>query len=512
MPGLQNSLLGVIAAFFIFPGSGRSEVYCMQALRRIIFYILSVIYVAICPIVILYSFGFVLDSKKKEMVQIGLVQLKTIPEGATVHVKDREFADKTPVLIRNFVPGDYKIRLHLEGYKPWERKVTVSPGQAVTYGNILLIPENWTKREVSSQIYSQMTPIYDTHLMILARGNKLCDYFVFDWKSDDMWPLVSCTDDTKKTEVLKLFTIRGSDVVVVQTACEEKQNYAWIRLGKGQPEIKDISTLFVEEPLRIVWDPEEPSQLFSWQDGYVNRLDIEQSAVYPKFASDIVGFGLYDEEVYIIDQKKALRRLDFDKKSEEILLEDPNLRSLLFESKKDVQIFFLDEKTLIFLDSRGSLVTNRLPYHFVKQGVIGWRFNRKKQLLLLWMKGKIGIIDFSETRKEDEGLFEQGLHVTWIYENGEDIRKCFWANNGSHVLFRDENRVYLLERDPYGGSVLHFLAQVDKGGQITYADETGDIYILEKPGGKLIALKLIPTKIAFSLIEGDETPFWNGAE
>ncbi|RLC23327.1 MAG: hypothetical protein DRH21_07185 [Deltaproteobacteria bacterium] len=484
----------------------------MQALRRIIFYVLSVIYVAICPIVILYSFGFVLDPKKKEMVQTGLVQLKTIPEDATVHVESKKFAGKTPVLIRNLVPGDYKFRLHLEGYKPWERKVFVSTGKAVTYGNILLIPENWTKREVSSQIFSQMTPISDTHLMILARGNKLCDYFVFDWESDEMWPLVNCTGETREMNVLKLFTAGGSDVVVVLTACEGKQNYAWIRLEKEQPEIKDISTLFVEEPSMIVWDPGAPSQLFSWQDGYVNRLDIEQGAVYPKFAGDIVGFGLYDEEIYIIDQKKTLRRLDFDKKSEEILLEDPNLRSLLFESKQDVQIFFLDEKTLIFLDSRGSLVTNRLPYHFVKQGVIGWRFNRKKQILLLWMKGKIGILDFSETRKEDEGLFEQGLRVTWIYENGEDIRKCFWANNGSHVLFRDENKVYLLERDPYCGSVLHFLTQVDKGGQITYADETGDIYILEKPGGKLIALKLIPTKTAFSLIEGDETSFWNGTE
>ena len=464
----------------------------MQAVRKAVFYVLVLVYLAVCPCVILYSFGFILNPRDKNIVQTGLVEIKSIPEGATVYLDDVPWADKTPLIMRGILPGKHAVKVSLEGHVPWTREISVSTGKPVVYGNVLLFPKTWEPKEISPQRFSTIVPVPGTNFIVLGQGDSAGELFVFEGNNNYMQPLVRIAEETKNRSVVNVFTIEGSDVVIVETVVGGRKGYLWIKIGEEKSQAREISHLFLEQPRMIVWDPEAPYRLFSWQAGHLNLVDVDQDSTKLKVFKGIKGFGLYHTQIYYLDEEGQFLRTDAKGTGEEVLLADRELRTILFENRTDVRIIWLDRETVIFIDSKGSLIANYLPYNFVNQGVIGWQFDRKVRRLLVWTRERIGILDFSKASMENERVFERGPRVKWIYDKGQDIRKCYWVNKGSHVLFRDKGYTCLLELDPYSGPILSSVIRMDEESRMSYMEETGNMYFLGESDGKLMVQNLVP--------------------
>jgi hypothetical protein len=472
----------------------------VQALRKAVFYILVLVYLAVCPYVILYSFGFILNPKDKNIVQTGLVEIKSIPEDATVYLDDVPWADKTPLIMRRVLPGKHAVKVSLEGHVPWRREISVSTGKPVVYENLLLFPQTWEPKEISSQRFSTIVPVPGTNIIVLGQEDSAGKLFIFEGNNNYMQPLVHIAEETKNRSVVNVFTIEGSDVVIVETLVAGRKGYLWIEIGEKKSQAREISHLFLEQPRTIVWDPETPYRLFSWQAGHLNLVDVDQDSTKLKVLKDIKGFGLYHTQIYYLDEEGRFLRTDVEGTDEEVLLAHRELRTILFKNRTDVRIIWLDKKTVIFIDSNGSLIANHLPYNFVNQGVIGWQFDRQVRRLLVWTMKRIGILDFSEASMEDDSVFDRGPGVNWIYDKGQDIRTCYWVNRGSHVLFRDKGYAYLLELDPYSEPVLYFVTRMDEESGMSYMEETGNMYFLGESDGKLMVQNLVPIEHRSSLI------------
>ncbi len=72
------------------------------------------------------------DEKKDVQVTLqilpGTLNIKTTPAGATVSVNARQYQN-SPVTLKDLQPGDYTVKLTLQGHDPIEKKVTVMPGE-----------------------------------------------------------------------------------------------------------------------------------------------------------------------------------------------------------------------------------------------------------------------------------------------------------------------------------------------------------------------------------------------
>lgn len=62
----------------------------------------------------------------------GAIEVKSTPEGAAVYLDGDDTDEKTNTILADLEPGDYTVKLVLEGYDDWEKDVTVEGGDTVT--------------------------------------------------------------------------------------------------------------------------------------------------------------------------------------------------------------------------------------------------------------------------------------------------------------------------------------------------------------------------------------------
>ena len=72
----------------------------MIFLRRIVFYILLMVYLVTCPFVILYALGYAYKpGHDPSIMKMGVVSLSTVPSGASVYLGRSRFTEKTPTVL-----------------------------------------------------------------------------------------------------------------------------------------------------------------------------------------------------------------------------------------------------------------------------------------------------------------------------------------------------------------------------------------------------------------------------
>ena len=264
-------------------------------------------------------------------------------------------------------------------------------------------------------------------------------------------------------------------------------------MKKNREETKVLSSLGSEKFEGIKWDPEEPKYLFLYENHLIKRFNIDTGVSDSDFFEGVNGFGFFNKNLYVLTNHFSFIKTDFSHKHEEIILNDPVLYKNLFPESEPYHLKVLAEDLIVFTSARGALTGNRLPYHFVDEGVLGTVFEEKRQKLLVYTKEKIGILDFSR-QVEDVKVFEKGPPMSWVYAQGESIHAAYWVYDGEHVLFQDGDQISLLEFVPTSGYILTPLIEVKKGSAVMYEDLFGKLYYLNRQSGQLESLEIIPRR------------------
>ena len=145
------------------------------------------------------------------------------------------------------------------------------------------------------------------------------------------------------------------------------------------------------------------------------------------------------------------------------------------------QIKIFSEEVGLFLGERGELFSVEPPFRWVRSGVRGLEFYPPLKRLLFWQKDKIDILDFSEKPQ-----------LVWVLRRGESIEEVFWVYEGSHILFRDQGKVFLVALETHGKPHLHFLFEVKGDSPIVYSEESGKVYYLDKAKARLTSVEILP--------------------
>ena len=96
-----------------------------DTIRRVVVYTIMVTAIlSITTILLLLMLGYRYNQGNNNFVQGGLVQFNSQPTGASVRVGSADLASRTRSKI-TLNPGDYKVRMSLNGYRDWEKDATV---------------------------------------------------------------------------------------------------------------------------------------------------------------------------------------------------------------------------------------------------------------------------------------------------------------------------------------------------------------------------------------------------
>jgi hypothetical protein len=302
----------------------------MPLLRKIFFYIFTLIYLIICPVIILRMLGFVMDPHTGRWVKTGIIYVSTNPPGAKVSINGVAALEPTPTIIRDLTPGTYTIRLQLAGYKPWENNIPVVDKKATSLENILLLPENWKITSLASMPLAALISIPDTNYLLVSTDSTVKNTLILriDKDIEELVPLFPEESIYRESLVKDYFTIDKSPFFVLRIDTGEKHKYLWIDPREPQVHIEDLSDLLPAPPSRLFWEPNDEKTIYAFYNNYVNRINIKEKAIYPNIESKDIPL-----------EKKAPAALNLPKADQTFLINNAN--TFLFRKGQDV---FLKDK------------------------------------------------------------------------------------------------------------------------------------------------------------------------
>ncbi|MFH1522219.1 MAG: hypothetical protein ABIE43_00180 [Patescibacteria group bacterium] len=128
--------------------------------RRILFFIFFTAFIVITSLTTLYAIGYKINLTwpikfNQAFQKTGMFIFNTEPNGAKIYLNDkpRQLIFKkliseeksyitTAAKIKNLLPGEYEVRLELDGFWPWQKKLTIYPGQSTFAEDINLFKKS----------------------------------------------------------------------------------------------------------------------------------------------------------------------------------------------------------------------------------------------------------------------------------------------------------------------------------------------------------------------------------
>ncbi len=353
-------------------------------------------------------------------------------------------------------------------------------------------------------VFEELIPLPATPFILLRVGPRLNEIVVYNWKEQSVHLLSFGEAWLDTAKILSLATVDGSSSILLTVHAHPDPRVLWVSLEEQPPSVEDLSVLFTKLPRDVYWESRDPKHLFIFHDQALDRIDVMSQTVEPRLIEGVRGCGLFEKALYLLTTDHAFQRVSLNGTHETMLLSDPVLSRSLFGEEGFFRVVALARDTFLFWGERGALLTNHLPYRLVESGVVGVEVDRQRQRAIVWQRDKLGVVDFSKVAQGVD-VFQKGPAMTWLFTEGRRIEQAFWVYEGSHIIFRDQDKIGLLDLETPGQPQPEWLFDVKRNSAVSYVEETGRLYYLDARSGRLSVVMIVP-KEALLLFPFPERP------
>ena len=289
--------------------------------RRVYILGLFLVFVIVIPFVVLYSSGYRLNSKFR-LVKTGGIYFHNNEADAVVRIngkiKKRSGMFEKNLLVRDLKPAIYYVRVEKDGYRAWEKNITVQE-QMVEVCYPLLIPVDLKRESVpktlliepekkgsrpkreSNEEYSDVMELFKTY-------DKPSKSVIPGWVDSDIKKLKLGAD---RRLMKKVFLFRHENKIFVRWTGSDDQRPFFISSTGNRlvfaPDKKILSFGFFPD--------REDSVVVLLDDGTLFAMEIDRrfniQNMY-KIASNCSRFAVSDELLYFFSGG-VLYRIDFDR-------------------------------------------------------------------------------------------------------------------------------------------------------------------------------------------------------
>ena len=243
-----------------------------RRIRRIIMGLLFLSFFVMSPLIILYTAGYRYDITQHKIKQKGVLSVDIKPTDATVYLNNIKIDKKIPIRIADRAPGTYRLSIQREGYKSWEKDITISSNQTTYIKDITLIQDAVPQRIALDT--TGILHIYGTEesqtVIILSQHDALFEILAFDSVLHSLTPIMRTTVEPY-IEVSPFF-----DIVYIET--QENNAHTGYIISLDNPQ--DLKTIGITSPTSIVhqWNNVDISQpLYTQENNHIMRIELAGS-------------------------------------------------------------------------------------------------------------------------------------------------------------------------------------------------------------------------------------------
>ena len=463
----------------------------MQVLRKICFYLALALYVVTTPLVILYALGYqVRPGQPQALVRTGLISLGSSPEGARVFLGSSRYRWKTPTVLRDLKPGDYAIRLTLRDHQPWSGTVRVEAEKATVLDHLLLLPNQPVIRRTSTNRYATLYPQPGDQEFLVSTGPRAGELAVCDTVRATVKPVLPEKDPFAEARLLRLYQVNENPCLLLVAEQHGRTVYGWRRLDVEKEPTVDISGLFPVAPDAVCWDVRERDDVFTLVSGRVNRLDLDDRALYPDVLQQVQSLATDGGDLFVLDQSNRLYRTsrDGERKPERLGL-SPAQADLTWTAHAGNTLQPVDDQLVFLHHADGQLFVNQPPHELVTRNHRGLLPHPKEDSVLVWDQHRLGRYRYDEATRAQTS---PPLGVEWFRTSPRSIDQVFWCHEASHLLVAGDGTVDLLAANPDDTSPARTLVAYELGTSVFYSERAGALYYLEPRTRHLMELQLLP--------------------
>lgn len=357
--------------------------------------------------VLFFSFGYRFSFDRGIFIHTGSITIKSNPKDVSIRID----GENVPSGLINIVnqsyhitglrPGEHFLRIEADGYRPWEKKVTIQSGISTEFWNILLLREEYPATETASGRFEKFFPSPEQRFLALVGDTDSgTTVDVLEKGSGEVTRVASMSGyrfDAGSPENIE-WTEDGSNFLLPLRTGEDKSEVFIVDRETGaSTDARDL--VGSEEPLRGArWHPKNDGSFFIISGEsllLIRPKETDDAGRVTVVGTGISAYDLSEKYIYLLDRKTGvIRFLDIGNEggTEPKDLTEPFPETA---SMKRPTLNAYDEKRIVLYDPDGE----------------GFLWN------------DIGGIDPEVSRL------------------GGDIRSIQFSNDGKKILFSDENQI-----------------------------------------------------------------------
>lgn len=422
--------------------------------RRILFYSFALLFFAIAPILILYAYGYKYDFERKKFIETGAIQVKTYPKKARVYIDGKLLSKNTPTLIKGLLPKQHSLKIELDGFNSWTKKLEVYPGLVTKAESVLLFPSDIESVLVNEQ-ETKKFQISPDHERVVFTTNNQENAGV--WIQELKKGLSSADVQSEAIQLLKLETLNQK----IKTEQKEELSYGKIQWSENSKYI-----IFKVEPANqwFLIDIQKPSDLTNLNDflgdnaSNLNWSTKNSENIYFTKDNNLFIFewrsgksNLFIENAsdYYIRQNQIYFTLEPNLLIYKTDLNKSNITQVTFDKPSDVTITDIEvsgnDSMVVFSDNDDIYFIKNGLFEPVAKDVKNIEFSSDSKKLLVQTNYEIFVqyldnIEGAPSRKKDEKIL--------ITRHSEQIKKAlFLPIDYEHIIFEVNGEIKIIETD-----------------------------------------------------------------
>lgn len=426
--------------------------------RQILPWIFATAFFAIAPVLIFYTSGYRINTKKAVIERTGTLIIDSTPRGAKVVLDGNDVGDTTAVTLQEIPPGPHAIEVSRNGYFPWKKTLNVKPEQ-VTFANAI-----WLVRAEDPQFRFNLP-------VISMEANS-------DRNTLAMVSRPSANDATKDAPGEVSVTLWSETTNVQKTATVPFQN---------APD--DIRVEYEPNGRSFVLGGDSKEQDAYWfsLDGDVLLHEALPAGQYYWDATDLIGTDGIQRSVWKAQNQSLSRERLADQIIETLdsftLLAPTGTTSLALQHKdQPLTLFSLPSNDWLFAGTRANhtLLKRDDDWMAVSLNKDGFESKTATGKQPVW-----------SNRDASRGILIHGTEITiWdldqesevVWRRSEPVIAAAWHRAGDIVFLATEHEVLALDLDPRDGYMVYQLSSFDRVHDIAVLNQ--ELYIAAEEQGR----------------------------
>ena len=258
--------------------------------------------IAIVVVMTLVAMGYKFGAEG-EIEQSGLMQLHTMPTGATVEIDGKTLFARSN-LSESLSPGDHYIKITKEGYNSWEKTVTMAPGSLMRlYSPRLFLLERETEKVAGLGDLMFYSASENRNYILYAKSDSV-KWTLMNVKNDNVemteidvakvFDFIKDNKFTGKIEHMKWDS--DEDKVLIKASHDGSTEWALVDL-KDVTESVNLTKEFGLDFSKIEIANSSAGQLMTLENGKLRKVDVDNKSISRVLVERVESFTNHGTDV-----------------------------------------------------------------------------------------------------------------------------------------------------------------------------------------------------------------------